>query len=155
MRRAPLLLLAASVLMAPAIVSAQDCTGPDVVRHPYDLVEQRIEAGWVNKSVDSPQTASQDKQIAAPTASGTSTTLANGASFPELLGLAMNNNPASSTNGALTIDLNLFGFKAMTDPDVLDRQSRYKQYEEHAPLGRHALLRRQRRIPRFQRRWHC
>ena len=71
-----------------------------------------------------PRTGPLAKQVTAPSIAGAGT-VSDAASFPELFGLALDNNLVQFGEGALTLDLNLFGFRSLFDPDVLDRQTRY------------------------------
>ena len=71
-----------------------------------------------------PRTGPLAKQVTAPSVAGAGTVI-DAASFPELFGLALDNNLVQFGQGAFTLDLNLFGFRTLFDPDVLDRQTRY------------------------------
>ena len=59
-----------------------------------------------------PRTGPLAKQLTAPSVAG-GATITDAASFPELFGLALGSNLVSAGQGALTLDLNLFG------PDVV------------------------------------
>ena len=71
-----------------------------------------------------PRTGPLAKQLTAPSVAG-GATVTDAASFPELFGLALGSNLVSAGQGALTLDLNLFGFRTLFDPSVLDRQTLY------------------------------
>jgi hypothetical protein len=71
-----------------------------------------------------PQTGPLGKQVTAPSIADVGT-VSDAASFPELFGLALDSNLVQFGEGAMTLDLNLFGFRTLFDPDVLDRQTRY------------------------------
>jgi hypothetical protein len=128
-RLLPFLGKAAIVLAlgGPGLASAQ-CP-PGTVQSPFDVIQERLDprAVAINKEAEQPRKAPESKQVSAPASSGASTSLVNGASFPELLGLAFDQGLVSSANGATTVDLNLFGFKALVRPEILDLQSEYQK----------------------------
>jgi len=70
------------------------------------------------------------KQVGAPSATGASSSPVNGAESPSLLALAVENNLISSEEGALTVDLNAFAFRALADPTLLDDPRRYAKEAE-------------------------
>jgi hypothetical protein len=71
-----------------------------------------------------PRTSPRAKQVAAPSAAGAGT-VSDAPSFPELFGLALDSDLVRVGKGALTLDLNLFGFRTLFKPEVLDRQTAY------------------------------
>lgn len=79
------------------------------------------------------ETARAAKQVTAPSGAATSATVVDAPSFVQVVGLAVDNDLLAFKDGALTTDLNLFAFKALTDPDALVTQEKY---------GRHVTMRR-------------
>jgi len=112
------------------------CSEKGLVQSPTVVMAERIkvlqgnpDSQFFESAAEAPQTASKDKQTAAPSGSSATSTLVSGASFSELLALAIDNGLISSQNGATTLNLNLFGFKALAKPTILDKQSEYQKGE--------------------------
>jgi hypothetical protein len=136
-------LLAAVILAALAAgpVAAQET--PVRTVDPFDAVSVEvlrllatIQAGATSAgatSVDAlaraidrqPRISPVGKQVSAPSLGGSSGPVVDLASFPELFGLALDNNLVQFGQGAFTLDLNLFGFRTLFGPEILDRQSLY------------------------------
>ena len=71
------------------------------------------------------QTRPSATQVTAPSSAGTGTPLVDLAAFPTLLGAAFDNDLLNVQGSAFTVNLNAFAFAALTDPGILDAQSRY------------------------------
>lgn len=84
---------------------------------------------------DKPLTSPASRQVTASAKGGNTTTLVNGASFPELLGVAFENGLAKVSDGVTTLDLNPFGFKALFSPNVLDKESDYRKFDSWRKWG--------------------
>jgi len=89
----------------------------------------------VAHAMEQPLLSPPSKQVAAPAGTGNATTLVNGASFPELLGLAFEDHLVNVSNGVTTLDLNLFSFKALISPEVLDKDTQYQEYSGLRKFG--------------------
>jgi hypothetical protein len=93
---------------------------------PDDVAPRTAVDDWIAAEVDRvPRFNPSIKQIAASSTTPASTSLIDGPSFSELIGLAFDNDFVNFDDSALTLDLNVFGFKALANPNVLDRQSLY------------------------------
>jgi hypothetical protein len=77
------------------------------------------------KLLELPAATLTAKQVATPDGANGSTTIASRPSFPELIGLAFDNNMAGLKDGVFTVDLNLFAFRQLADPRVAVDQTRY------------------------------
>src|ERR1700730_2314557 len=104
-------LLALMVVVASLDTSAaaqqapQSCTGDDV----GDLstfLQEVIRDHTIAQALSQPLTSPESKQVAAPAATGRST-LVNGATFPQLAGLALENKTGDVSNGVTTLNLDL------------------------------------------------
>jgi hypothetical protein len=95
------------------------------------------EGSVAEEALSQPLTSAPSRQVAAPAKDGDTTSLINGASFPELLGLAFENGLVNTAQGVTTLDLNLFGFVALASPKVLDKDSEYRRqiFERLRRLG--------------------
>lgn len=129
---APALLALAAALVCLPSRSVAQCNSPELVG---DLVgflsQQAAMARAVAAANTEPLHSPAAKQVAAParSTSADTTSLVNGAGFPELIGLALDDHLVSSSKGVTTIDLNLFAFKSLISPEVIDKQSEYAKYE--------------------------
>ncbi|HSS49871.1 MAG TPA: hypothetical protein VLX28_13115 [Thermoanaerobaculia bacterium] len=94
---------------------------PGTIQSPFDEVQERLqskatavnmEATVLNKEAEQPRKLPEEKPTSASASTGTPTSLVNGTSFPELLGLAVDQGLMSSENGATTVNFDLFGFTA-------------------------------------------
>jgi len=100
-----------------------------------EAAKQQAKEEALQQLVDKPLTSPASKQVTAPAKSSETTTLVNGASFPELVAMAFENKLVSSSQGVPTIDLNAFGYKALLSPGVLDRNSDYQNFESWRKWG--------------------
>lgn len=107
------------VVLAPHPGFAQKAPPP---ADPVDVLSQYL---LKQKLIELPNSAPNAKQVAAPSGANGTTTVVAGPSFPELIGLAFDNNMAGLKDGVFTIDLNVFAFRAMADPNVDIDQTRY------------------------------
>ena len=117
LRIALLAALAAGVLAVPrpAVAGQQ---GADVIDVLVDyLLKQKL--------LELPASAPTGKQVATPAGANGTTTISSGPSFPELIGLAFDNDMAGFKDGVFTLDLNLFAFRALADPNAEIDQTRY------------------------------
>lgn len=90
-----------------------------------DLIEADVSAALLDNLADAPETSPVSKQLSAPSSTEASTSLVDEPGFTNFIGLAFDNDLISSTNNALTVNLNLFAFKAAVQPRVLDSQELY------------------------------
>jgi hypothetical protein len=110
------------------------CTGnADVSSNAF--FEEALQAVAAKEAADQPLEAPPSQQTAAPADSASSTSLVNGAGFPNLLALATETGLVSDQNGVLTADLNLFAARAALTPQVIYRQSLYEDYEDLRRFG--------------------
>ncbi len=63
--------------------------------------------------------------MGAPGGAAASTSLVSGASFPELIAAALEGGFVKTGDRTVTVDLNLFAFEALLNPQVIDRQTLY------------------------------
>ena len=89
-----------------------------------DLTEEQPSVALDNL-VDAPETSPAARQLQAPSSTDASTSLVDEPGFTNFLGLAIDNDLVSSEDNALTVNLNLFAFKAAVQPRVLDSQELY------------------------------
>lgn len=125
--------LATALLCAP-VRSVAQCDSPDLVgaKDLVGVLAQHAAAASAAATANTkPLQSPAAKQVAAParSTSADTTTLVNGATFPELFGLALDDHLVSSSQGVTTIDLNLFAFESLINPNVIDQQSEYAKYE--------------------------
>lgn len=109
------------------------CTGNDITNDVF--MREALRAVAAKQSLESPLQAPPSQQTAAPADSSSSTSLVNGAGFPNLLALATETGLVSDKDGVLTVDLNLFAFRAALTPEVLYRQSRYEEFKTLRRFG--------------------
>lgn len=135
-RQRPLLLLLPLTLLAGVLGAgplAAQCTGNDVSLDAF--FGDALRAIAAEQALDSPLQAPPSQQTAAPADAPGSTSLVNGAAFPNLLALATETGLVSDNNGVLTVDLNLFAFRAALTPEVIYRQSQYEKFETLRRFG--------------------
>jgi hypothetical protein len=84
---------------------------------------------------DAPLEVPAATKLAAASGTTTTTGLIDEPSLPTLLGLAVDSGLVASSNQALTVNVNLFAFKALADPEVVDRQSKYEAYDRLRRFG--------------------
>lgn len=80
-------------------------------------------------AAEAPLTSPSANQIGAPSSTAANMSLVDQPGFTNLLGFAIENDLVSSDSNSLTINLNLFAFKAAIQPEVIDRQSLYGNKE--------------------------
>ncbi|HEV8578984.1 MAG TPA: hypothetical protein VGX68_07850, partial [Thermoanaerobaculia bacterium] len=73
--------------------------------------------------------AAASTQVASPSSAQAGTFIVDRASFPSLLGMAIENGLLKNKDNVTTVDLNLFAFLGMARPQVVYDQSRYENYE--------------------------
>jgi hypothetical protein len=118
---------------------AQGCNGDGLVgadkltdflfRSQTQHTQAEMKPSLLQESVNQPLTAPASQQITAPATRPGATALVNGASFAQLIAGVIENDLAKVSDGVTTLDLNVFAFKALISPHVLDKQSEYEQYE--------------------------
>jgi hypothetical protein len=74
---------------------------------------------------DVPRAAPTAKQVTAPSAAPSSGSVTDAPSFPEIIALALDNNLVGTQNGVFTVDLNVFVFRTIADPRIIERQDQY------------------------------
>jgi hypothetical protein len=89
------------------------------------LLEADLSAALLDNLASAPETSPVAKQLSAPSSTQASTSLVDEPGFTNFIGLALDNDLISSTDNALTFNLNLFAFKAAVQPRVLDSQELY------------------------------
>lgn len=118
-------ILALVLALDLAALHAQQCPDGTVGATFWD---EALQTAALQIGLDEPLASPPSQQLTAPADSEASTSLVNGAGFPNLLAIAAENGLVNSENGALTVNLNLFGFRALASPEVLDKQSEYVKY---------------------------
>jgi hypothetical protein len=73
-------------------------------------------------------TIPSDRQVAAPSSASGSPTLVDHASFPAVLGAALNDRLVTTGDRSATVDLNFFAFETLAHPDYLSSQSKYQEH---------------------------
>lgn len=129
-QRSLLLLLAVLQAALGAGALRAQCTGNDVSSNAF--FEEALQA---IAAKEAPLKAPPSQQAAAPADSSGATSLVNGAGFPNLLGLATETGLLSDKDGVLTLDLNLFAFRAALAPEVIYQQSLYEKYDKLRRFG--------------------
>lgn len=87
------------------------------------------------KAAQSPRAFASSTQRSAPAGSGTTSDAVDSADTPSIFALALDNNLISSKDRAVTISLTPFAYKALEDPDIVDRQEEYAKYEWMRRIG--------------------
>jgi hypothetical protein len=90
-----------------------------------DVVDVLVDFLLKEKLLELPASAPNAKQVTAPAGANGTTSISSGPSFPELIGLAFDNDLAGFKDGAFTLDLNLFAFRALANPNAEIDQTRY------------------------------
>ncbi len=90
-----------------------------------DVVDVLIDFLLKQTLQELPASAPSAKQVTAPAAANGTSTVVSAPSFPELVGLAFDNNMAGLKDGVFTLDLNLFAFHALAKPAAAIDQTRY------------------------------
>ncbi len=80
-------------------------------------------------------TIPSDRQVAAPSTASGSPTLVDHASFPAVLGAALNDDLVTTNDRSATVDLNLFAFETLTHSDYLSSQSKYQEHTTARKFG--------------------
>ena len=130
LRFLPLTVLAVGFGASPLLAQ---CTGNDISLDSF--FKDALQAIAAEQAIDSPLQAPPSQQTTAPADSSSSTSLVNGAAFPNLLALATETGLVSDKNGVMTFDLNLFAFRAALTPEVVYRQSLYEKFETLRRFG--------------------
>jgi hypothetical protein len=73
-------------------------------------------------------TIPSDRQLAAPSGSGSGSSVADHASFPSLLGGALDQGLINAGQGTATVNLNFFAFEALVHPEFVTDQVLYAQH---------------------------
>jgi hypothetical protein len=73
--------------------------------------------------------AAVSTQVAAPSAAKAGTSIVDRATFPSLLGMAVESGLIKSDNNVTTLNLNLFAFLSMARPQVVFSQEEYQKHE--------------------------
>lgn len=131
MSRSTLLPAVLAALAVPFAGYPQVCTlrNDEIGDQISARAEAVLMAAVANDIVDNaPVTTPEAKQVTAVSASGAESSLADGADFNRLLGLAVENGLATSSADGVTFDLNLFALRAALDRSVIEEQSKYEQY---------------------------
>lgn len=95
------------------------------VQQLIDQIDQRV----ADRARESPLTQPSEKQMGAPSSTNLGSTVVDRPSFSELLGLAFDNDLIALGDGVASFSVDIFAFKALTDPAVLDQQSKYGKYD--------------------------
>lgn len=109
------------------------CTGNDVSSTAF--FDEALRAIAEKEAENAPLEAPPSQQIAAPADNPSSTSLVNGAGFPNLLALATETGLVSDKDGVLTVDLNLFAFRSALAPELIYQQSLYEKYSTMRRFG--------------------
>ncbi len=98
-----------------------------------DALEQAVkdaEASLEESNVPS------DRQIAAPSSSAKDgATLVDHASFPAILGAALDDKLITTADRSATVDLNLFAFRTLVNSKLVSQQTLYEQYKNLRKWG--------------------
>lgn len=86
-------------------------------------------AGLRDAGADAPLEVPAATKLAAGSTTSTTTDLVDEPTRPSILGLAVDSGLIESSSKALTVSLNLFAFKALADPEVVDLQSKYEKHD--------------------------
>jgi len=130
MRTQAIILLMMAVGASPLAAAPATCQGGKVVVN--DAVRKAIKDA-VAALDDS--TIPSDRQVAAPSSAGGSPTLVDHASFPAVLGAALNDGLVTTSDRSATVDLNLFAFEALAHPAYLSSQSEYQEHSTARKFG--------------------
>jgi hypothetical protein len=90
-----------------------------------EILQQKVSDASASIAADAPLTAPPSKQVGSPGNSSASTSLVSGASFTELIAAALEGGFVKNGNRTVTVDLNLFAFETLLNPQVIDRQTLY------------------------------
>ena len=107
------------------VMEATDSTADDANRH------AALEAAAPDVPLEVPAAT----KLASASGTSTSTGLVDEPTLPTLLGLAVDSGLVASSSQALTVSVNLFAFKALADPEVVDLQSKYEAYDRLRRFG--------------------
>ncbi|HXO18947.1 MAG TPA: hypothetical protein VOA87_03375 [Thermoanaerobaculia bacterium] len=80
-------------------------------------------------------TVPSDRQVAAPSSASGGSALVDHASFPAILGSALNDGLVTTGDRSATVDLNLFAFETLIHPDYLSSQSEYQKHSTVRKFG--------------------
>ena len=131
-RSAHAALLFSTVLSVPAGAATCPENTVDSGSTPFiELVTATVEGLFLDTPLESPSA----EKLTAASRTDASTDLVDGPVLPSLLGLALNSGVVATDDGAATLSLNLFAFKAMVDPEVVDVQSKYEKYDRLRRFG--------------------
>jgi len=95
---------------------------------------QAVKDATLNPILDD-KTIPSDRQVVAPSASSSGTTLVDHASFPTLLGAALDQGLITSGDHMATLSLNLFAFESLYDSTYLTSQTKYEMHETARKFG--------------------
>lgn len=115
------------VVAGEAVAQRTGCQPGEMLEDDEALQERirvRAEEVYYEFHHRDPRTVAPSEQVSAPSRSGTSTSLVEGADFPSIFALALDQELFEAE--ALTLNLSPFAFVTAFDPGVVDDQRRYE-----------------------------